>query len=144
MVLFLFLIRAFLLSLQLNSIMDRFAKEVVQKICSLFRYCSSIAPAPAQLGLKGRDELRKTSSQLEHDLSGATYIHNQEFQGNVTWYRCQYQAWRLTLALSVLYLGGDFCFVFLSHSRSCVSVCESPEGASNNISPATFKQWGES
>uniref|UniRef100_A0A8C2KSP5 C2H2-type domain-containing protein n=1 Tax=Cyprinus carpio TaxID=7962 RepID=A0A8C2KSP5_CYPCA len=64
----------------LNSIMERFAKEAVQKISSLFRYCSSIAPAPAQLGLKGRDELRKTSSQLGHDLSGATCIHNQEFQ----------------------------------------------------------------
>lgn len=67
--------------MQLNSIMDRFAKEAVQKICSLFRYCSSVAPVPAQMGLNGRDDTRKTSSQMGLDLSGTTSILNQEFQG---------------------------------------------------------------
>ncbi len=67
--------------MQLNSIMERFAKEVVQKICSLFRYCSSVAPVPAQICLNGRDELGKTSSQMGRDLSGAKHIYNQEFQG---------------------------------------------------------------
>lgn len=69
--------------MQLNSIMERFAKEAVQKICSLFRYCSSISPVPAQMCLNGRDDIRKTSSQMGRDLSGTTCIQNQEFQG--TW-----------------------------------------------------------
>lgn len=70
--------------MQLNSIMDRFTKEAVQKICSLFRYCSSVAPLPAQMCLNDEDGLRKTSSQSRCDLSGTAYIHNQEFQGTVS------------------------------------------------------------
>ncbi|KAI2656245.1 Zinc finger protein 568 [Labeo rohita] len=57
----------------LNSIMERFAKEAVQKICSLFRYCSSVEPVPAQTCLDVRDDLKKTS-QMGRNLCGTTYI----------------------------------------------------------------------
>lgn len=77
----LFIIIMFRVSMQLNSIMEMFAKEAVQKICRLFRCCSSVAPVPAQMCLNGRNDIKKTSSQMGPDLSGTTCIQNQEFQG---------------------------------------------------------------
>lgn len=86
----------FLFLMQLNSIMERFAKEAVQKICSLFRYCSSVEPVPAQTCLDVRDDLKKTS-QMGRNLCGTTYI-----QG--IWHKCQYQAtWVASLK--------TFCFL---------------------------------
>lgn len=131
----------FLISMQLNSIMERFAKEAVQKICSLFRYCSSVAPVPAQMCLNGRDDIKKTSSQMGRDLSGTTCILNQEFQG--TWF--QYLATLETCRCSTLYLFylWSFLFVFLSHRRCYIFLYESSEWVGSNVSPATFKHWGE-
>jgi len=80
--------------------MERFAKEAVQKICSLFRYCSSDVPVPARMCLNGRDDIMNPSSQLARDLSGTTCIENQESQG--TWF--QYQATLETCRCITLYL----------------------------------------
>jgi len=94
--------------MQLNCIMERFAKEAVQKICSLFRYCSSDAPVPARMCLNGRDDIRNPSSQLARDLSGTTCIESQESQG--TWF--QYQATLETCRGITLYLKYERSFLF--------------------------------
>lgn len=54
-----------------------FAKEAVRKICSLFVYCSPVAPKT----LSDQDNLRKTLSQMGRDRDGPKYIQNKQLQG---------------------------------------------------------------
>lgn len=63
--------------MQLNSVMEMFAKEAVRKICSLFICCSAAAPET----LSDHDNLRKTLSQMGRDVDGTTYMRNKQLQG---------------------------------------------------------------
>lgn len=67
----------FPLPMQLNSIMDMFAKEAVRKICSLFIYCSAVAPVET---LSNQENLKKALSQMGRDVERTTYIYNTDLQ----------------------------------------------------------------